>query len=779
LRKRPSAGRIGICLALACLRAGPGLAQEPVQAVDGMAVRAVEIQGLETISESFVRRLLRTRVGQSFSQSQLQEDVRALLRTRKFLNVTATTRVEEGQAVVVFLVQEKPEIVSIELEGNKRFKDDELFREMTITPRTPIDRYEINRSLDNLVRKYREKGHYYVQITLDEELLERERRVLFRIVEGPRVRVRRIVLEGNRSFPELTLRTRIRTQTYFWLLSEGALDPEQVERDALEIQGFYRSEGFLDARVGYRLEFEGVERTDLTLVFVIEEGPRYRVHEIRFEGPQTFDPDTLRAAMQLSPGALAREEVLREDLRRLQDKYGQIGFVEARIDSEYQFLEEPGLVNILIRVVENQRSRFGRITIRGNVRTRDEVIRRELRFYPGEDYDTVRARRAERRLLDTGLFSKATITPLPDVEGFREALVEVEEADAVRFLFGVGLSTDSGLIGSLTVDHRNFDLFDFPRTFGELLRGQAFRGAGQRLRISLEPGTEVSRFRLDFTEPWLLGRPLRLDTSLFLFQRDRGPYDETRLGFIPALSHRFETGLLDGWALEGALRFELIEIDDVDGLAAKAIREVRGSSALTSVKVSIVRDTTDSRLVPTEGYRFSLSWEQAGLLGGDYDFGKPTASIVWYKTLHTDALDRKGVLALRADAGWIVGDAPVFERFYGGGFGSMRGFAFRGISPRAGIKNDRVGGDFIVLTGAEYSFPLYARIVRGVVFLDMGTVEKDFTISGWRASVGMGLRVNLDFLFGPVPLVFDFGFPVLREDGDDDQIFTFSVGASF
>jgi outer membrane protein insertion porin family len=482
--------------------------------------------------------------------------------------------------------------------------------------------------------------------------------------------------------------------------------------------------------------------------------------------------------MELKEGAFIRDEVLKEDIKRIDDLYGEIGYVDARTTNTFDFVDEPGLIILNLDVDERKRSRFGRITIRGNSRTKDEVVRRELRFYPGEDYNTVKAREAEQHLKDTGLFTKATITPLADIEGEREAVVNVEEADTVQFIIGIGVSTDSGVLGNLTIDNRNFDIADWPRTWGEFLRGQAFRGDGQRLRLSFEPGTELTRFRIDFTEPYFLDMPVRLDLSAYLFERDRESYDEQRIGFIPALSKRFESGFLKNWAIEGALRVEGVDIDDVRALASRQIRDVSGNSTLTSVKGTIAHDTTDSRIVPSKGHRFTLGWEQVGALGGDYDFGKPIASFVWYKTMRTDIFDRKSVLALRADAGYIVGDAPVFERFYAGGFGSMRGFRFRGISPRAGIWDDKVGGDFILLAGGEYSVPLYSDNVRGVAFLDMGTVEEDFGVTSWRASVGFGLRINLNF-FGPVPLVFDFGFPIASEDQDDEQVFNFSFGASF
>jgi outer membrane protein assembly complex protein YaeT len=769
---------IGCLVFLVGLVTGDAVGQEE-QPTDGMVIRRVEIVGLEAISEAYVRRLVKTREEQPFGRRQVEDDVRELLRSRKFLAVFASTRVEEGRAVVVFNVQEKPTILSVELEGNKQFTDAELY-ELTPAAGAVLDLYEVNRAREDILQKYRQKGYYYATVTLDEVTLETEGRVVYRITEGPRVKVRRILYEGNRSFGPRRLGTRVESKTYIWIFRAGALDEEQAERDALAVQQLYRDEGFLDARVGYRLDFDPIQRANLDLVFVIEEGPRYRIKDINFEGNTVFSDSRLRGVMRLVPDKFARDEVLREDVKRVQDLYGEIGYVAARIDTRHDFLEEPGLVILRYTIDEGAQSRIGRITIRGNRQTKDEVVRRELRFYPGEYYNTVEARKAEQRLRETALFKTdgVQIVPLEDLDGAREALVTVEETETIQFLIGFGISTDSGVIGSLSVENRNFDLFDWPRSWGEFFRGRAFKGDGQRLLFQFEPGTEVTRFRVSFTEPYLLDRPIRLDTSAYLFQRGREGYDEQRIGFSLALSKRFTGGLLSGWAVEGSMRLEAVSIDNVDPLSARDIREAKGDHTVLAFNGAIVRDTTDSRLMPTEGYRVSFGWEQAAPFVGDYDFGKPVFSAAWYKTLRTDILDRKSVLAVRADAAYIVGDAPVFERYYGGGFGSLRGFSFRGISPRAGIKNQPVGGNFILLTGGEYSFPLYGKTFRGVLFLDMGTVEEGFEISSWRAAAGFGLRVQVDF-FGPVPIVFDFGFPIAKQDDDDTRILNFAFGASF
>jgi outer membrane protein insertion porin family len=762
--------------------AGAGVATAWAQAEqppDGMTIHKVEITGLQAVSEAYVRRLLKTREEQPFARRQVEDDVRELLRSRKFLGAFANTSVEENQAVVVFNVQEKPAIVSVELEGNKRFTNAELY-ELTPTAGAVLDLYEVNRAKDDILQKYKQKGYYYASVTLDDVALQSEGRVVYKITEGPRVKVRQILFEGARAFSPFRMKTRIETKTYIWIFRTGALDEEQAERDALAVQKLYRDEGYLDARVGFRLDFDPIKRSDLNLVFVIEEGVRYAVQDITLSGNSVFSDARLRSVMKLEPGKFARDEVLQEDIKRVRDLYGEIGYVAVRIDTNYTFLEEPGKVELRYAIDESTQSRVSRITIRGNRQTKDEVIRRELRFYPGEYFNTVETKKAQQRLRETGLFKSEgiRIEPLEEIEGARDALVTVEETETTNFIIGFGISTDNGVIGTLSLDNRNFDLFDWPRTWGEFFRGKAFKGDGQRLLLSAEPGTEVTRFRISFTEPYLFDRPIRFDTSIYLFQRGRSGYDEQRIGLTASLSKRFTGGWLNGWALEGTARFEQVDISKVDPLAARDIRDEKGSHGLTSFRPAIVHDTTDSRMFPTEGHRMSFSWEQAGLFGGEYSFSKPAFSGAWYKTVRTDILDRKSVVAVRGDMAYILGDAPMFERYYAGGFGSIRGFSYRGISPRDGVKHNPVGGDFVLLTGGEYSFPLYGKLFRGVTFLDMGTVERNFTISSWRASVGFGLRVQIDF-FGPAPIVFDFGFPIAAGGDDEKQVFNFAFGASF
>jgi outer membrane protein insertion porin family len=323
------------------------------------------------------------------------------------------------------------------------------------------------------------------------------------------------------------------------------------------------------------------------------------------------------------------------------------------------------------------------------------------------------------------------------------------------------------------LDLKNFDLFDTPRSFEELLRFRSFFGAGQHLRLELQPGTDVNRFRIDFTEPYFLDKPVSLTVSGYLYTRGRDAYDERRAGTTISLGKRFVRGPLVGWAGEMAFRVEGVTIDELDLFASREIRDSEGLNLLTSAKLTLVRDRTDNRFIPTAGDRLRFSYEQAGVFGGDYTFGKFTGGYTWHKTVGIDRLNRKSVLSLRGEVGAIVGDAPVFERFYAGGIGSIRGFAFRGVGPRDGLDDNNVGGDYLVLLGANYTYPLIGESIRGVLFLDTGMVD-----SGVRASIGAGVQLTLN-IFGPVPLEFNVGVPVLKETDDDTQAFSFYIGTTF
>jgi outer membrane protein assembly complex protein YaeT len=460
----------------------------------------------------------------------------------------------------------------------------------------------------------------------------------------------------------------------------------------------------------------------------------------------------------------------------IRDTYGEVGYIETVIQPSVDFAEEPGTVELTFKVEEGRPVRIGQVRIEGNRLTQDKVIRRELRFYPEEPVNTKLVEMGRKRLEGLGIFKPESVhittlaTADPDV---RDVLVRVEETETTNLILGAGISSNSGVLGNVSIVNRNFDLSDVPKSSDQFWRGESYRGAGQYLGLILEPGTELQRYRLDFREPRLWDSTVGFSSSTFFFTRDRDTYDEQRVGE----NFGFSKELWETVSAFVNFRVEGIDIKNVRASAPQDLKDVAGTSLLTSIELGLVKDTTDSYLFPTEGYRASGSVEQACAMGGDYTFTKVNVDARKYWTVTRDVLDRKSTLAVRGHAGFIPGeDAPIFERFYAGGTGSIRGFKFRGVGPREG--KTELGGSFMALASAEYQFPIFEKVFSGVLFLDTGTVEKKITVTTWRASVGFGIRFSIPF-FGPVPFSFDFGFPISKGDGDKTEIFSFSIGTAF
>lgn len=764
---------------------GPPAGPAPVaprSPLDGVVISQINVEGLQRIDEAYVRNQIRTQPGQSYSTDQLQRDIAALLRTGRFIDVDAEPRLVNGQVVLTLRLVEKPQVETIEFIGNDKFEDKQLLDELTFAVGDPLDLFDVRQGRRAIERKYQEEGFAFVEVGVDEEVMRDEQRVVYTIVENQQVRTKKIIFDGNVTYDDAELGLKIETKPYFPIFRAGDYDPERAERDAATLQQYYQDRGFLDAEVSYEAEFQDIEREDLHLVFRINEGTRYVISELQFEGNEAFITDELIEQMTILEGDFYIVPRLEQSVKNIQTLYGSNGYIEADVRFTRAFAEEPGNVLVTISVLEREQFRVGWIEVNGNFRTQEKCVRRELDFYPEEIYDITKVREAERDLKRTQLFVDATIEPIapPDnAEGVRDALVTVvENPQTNQFIAGIGLSSDSGALGNLVLENTNFDLYDTPRSWEEFFKGRSFRGAGQTFRIQMEPGTEFTRFRIDFREPYLLDMPIGFGTSAYLFERGRDGYDENRGGGNFSFDKRFEKGWLKDWIGEIAFRAEYVNVTDRDAFAAEDIRDVDGGSFLTSIKLSLLHDTTDSRFNPSEGHRLQMSWEQFGAMGGDYFFAEAMGRYTQHYTVAIDELDRKSVVSGYVQLGQIFGEAPVFERFYAGGIGSFRGFDYRGISPRQGLRNNRVGGDFMVLTGGEYSFPLYADVIRGVGFLDMGTVEEEFGITTWRAAIGGGIRLTLDIL-GTVPMEFDFAVPISSGENDDERIFSFFIGLPF
>ena len=777
-------GLVVLASALSLLGAvGPAPAQETRAAYPNTVIE-VGVEGNKFLSDSAVLANVKTRPGNPYNEEVVRADEQRLLKTRRFDNVVVEKTQTDKGIIVTFKVTERPRVQMLQFEGNKSIKESQLRKLVTFGTGDPADMFQIAAGARAIESHYRSEGYRYVKVTTDRSALTRQRRVIYRIVEGPKAHIRKVHFEGNRSFGGRRLNGVVKSRSRLWPIRAGVLDIETVERDVIDLQNFYRGEGFLDVDVAWKAA-DSPDKRKVDLTFVIDEGPRYRIRKTLFEGATVFAGEELRRSLNLVRGEFYDGETLRRDTKKLHDLYGEIGYIDVQVTVQTRYVapnqpvpdwyrpapgERPAFVDLVYTVVEFQQFRVGRIDVRGNTVTKMKVIRRELRLSPGQFYNTVAVAESRRRLEETGLFSEVTITPYGDDPNVRHAVVQIKEANTAQFLIGAGISSNAGLLGNVSLTERNFDISNWHGRRG----GRLFRGGGQVFSISAEPGTEFMRFVVSWREPYLMGKPYSLGTKAFMFTSDRETWDETRYGAVVSLGKRFK----NRWYGEIAGRVEGVEVASLSSTAPPDVVSDRGTSLLTGIKGTIVRDRTDSRWLPSKGDRVSFSYEQ---VVGDYNFGRANADYRRYCTVHMDSLDRKHILAGRVAGGGIIGDAPVFERFYGGGLGSIRGFQYRGVSPRQGAAKEVVGGEFMVFVGGEYTFPLVGKNLRGVVFLDTGTVEDSFGVSDYRASAGVGIRIHMPF-FGPlrpVPLTLDFGFPLKKASGDDTELVSFSFGWVF
>lgn len=773
-------------MAIALLAAQtPARAQE--QAGENDIIKEVRLVGADSASEETLAALIVTAPGQVFDSDRLEADRRRLLGSGTVLDIVAEVERTADGVVVTFRIHQRDVVRVIRIVGNSKFSERTLSALVPATVGDPLDLFRAREGRQAILDRYRDRGYGSAVVTLDMDRAQAGE-LIYTIQEGLRVRIQEIRFEGNDAFPDARLAKPIRSKTALWIIRDGHFDLDTVEGDAATIQRFYRDEGYLDARVSYRLEFDGT-RENLTVIFVISEATRYRVESIRLEGNTVYSDDELRDNMTLRANDFFRRRFLERDVRNLRTQYHENGYIYADLPTPSPvFSVTEGLVSLTFEIAEGEQFRVGHVRVRGNETTKEKVVRRALKLLPGDVFDLPKAKQAEQELVQTRIFSLATVTPVGRQPGVRDILMNVEEsAQAGDFIFAAGVNSNSGLVGSIVLDLKNFDLGDRPRSFSEFVNLRSFHGAGQRMRIEAQPGTQLGRFRIDFTEPYLNDLPINFGASLYLFTRRRDAYTEGRTGGNVSFGRRLTAAWLDAWSGPGwlkdwygevALRVEEARAEDLDLFAARKIRDDEGSHLITSLKIGLARDRTDNRFLPTEGDSIRISWEQFGVLGGDHFFGKFTGRYAWHKTMKIDAQERKSVLSLRASVGTILGDAPVFERFYGGGIGSLRGFNFRGVSPRQGLRDDAIGGDFMLLTAAEYSFPLHGDAIRGVLFTDMGTVEESFELTTWRAAVGVGVRVLIKQL-GSLPMEFNLALPISSDENDEEQVFSFLLGISF
>jgi outer membrane protein assembly complex protein YaeT len=760
-----------LCLSALFLTVGVTFAAESVIGTEDVIDR-VETTGNVTISSNSILSRIRSRAGEVFDEATAAEDAERIAELEGVEYSYYSTSLVEGEFVLTFVVVERPLVRRLEFNGNKKIKYKTLIKESGLKLGEYLDVSAVANASDKINAYYKKKGFAFASVKLDNELLPSGHAV-FEIEENSRVKIASVKFVGNRSIGKRTLARAIQTEAKWFYVVTQYLNEEKVQEDLVGLLEIYQDKGHLDAKVYLKREYNEV-KDRVKLTFEISEGAVYTIKEMTFAGNSHFDEGKLRSELKLSSGDPYSDNRVSSDRKRLVKMHRETGFINAQVDWSREFVADRE-VKVNYQIAEGGRFRIGQINITGNQRTQDRVARRvldEYDFQPGKWYNADIARGdgegyLEKLVRRQMLAESTTITPLGTSEGSRDAHVSIKEGQTGSVMLGAGVASDSGVIGQLVYEQRNFDIADRPESIKEFLTGQAFKGAGQHFRISLQPGTEVSEYSVSFSDPYFRDKPINMDVVASSYERERESYDEGRTKGYVGFERRFKTG----WRRSVGFRVENVDISDLDSDAPKEVREDKGNNLLVGFKLGFGRDETDDNLNPSTGRNYRVSYEQ---VGGNHTFGILNATYKRYRTLFEDVAERKTVLATQVRGGAIVGNAPVFEKFYGGGQGSIRGFDYRGVSKRA-PNDDPIGSDWILLANAEIIKPLATDNLAMLFFVDTGTIDT----GGVRAAIGTGLQITMPQWFGPVPMRFEFAVPMVKKDEDDTEVFSFSIGRLF
>lgn len=760
-------------------RTAPPAESVPVESLEKMPIAEIDVVGNVSISRAEVLAQVRIRPGEEFDAAAANEDARRIALLEGVEYAYYNTKVTDGQIRLTFVVVERNLIRSISIDGNRKISDSKLLSEAGLKLGDYLDIFRVRNAVSAMEDLYREKGFPFAQITLDESGLD-QGRVVFNITESDRVKIKKIRFDGNQYLKNSQLMSAIKTRVRRFIFWPGYYNRQQVAEDVDRLIQAYQDRGFLDVQVGEQVSMNE-SRSAAIVTFAIEEGPQYITRDVTLTGSDLFEPETLREETKLETGEFFSRQKADFDTDKILAHFLAEGYINALVKYDYRVAEEHQ-VDVTFTIEPGPRFRIGYITITGNENTHDKVIRRlldEEDFVPGNWYNADIARGTgtgylEKEIRERVYTESALIQPTGEEEGIRNALVNIVEGQTGSIIFGAGVASDSGIIGQIIFDQRNFDIFAWPDKASDIFTGKAFRGAGQRLRIAFEPGTEQTRFSAVFTEPFLYDMPVAMSLGGSGFERERESYDERRLKAFVSLEKRYK----NDWNRGASLRIENVAVEQVEFDAPQEIKDVDGNNLLFGIRLYIRKDTTDSRYLPTKGYNFDAGYEQ---VGGDATFGVLSATQRWYKTLYEDFSGLKTVLETKLHGAGIIGDAPPFEKFYAGGIGTLRGFEYRGVSTRglstAGRprREDPIGSDWIFLANSEVSVPLGTETFSALFFIDNGIIDS----GGIRSAVGTGIQILIPQWFGPVPMRFELATPLIKDDADETRVFSFSVGALF
>ncbi len=751
-----------------------GLAQEA-----GQRISAITVQGNKRIEVPAIRTRLTLKEGEGLTAERIREQIRALYQMGYFEDVRVETEPRAGGVAVIFVVAEKPFVTEILFDGNDNLTAEKLTEKLTVRTQSFLDQQQIKDSVERLRQLYEDEGYFSARLMPIIKSLGGERKSLtFFIVEGPKARIKAVAFDGAKSIPLKKLKKPLVTREYFWLMSwfddSGVYKKEELDNDVERIRQIYFDEGYLEIKISKPTVDLSPDRKWFTVRFPIDEGPQFRFSRIGYKGQTIFSEAELRSGSKLKDGDVVRMAEVREDIKRATDVYGSKGYAFSDINPLIQPDPESKTAMVTFDVKEGALIRVRNINISGNDKTRDKVIRRELRVSEAELIDTAAMQLSFKRLNNMNYFETVEIIPKQVDPGTVDLDIKVKEKSTGTFSVGGGFSSldKLGIVADIT-------------------EGNLF-GRGQLIKIRGQLGQRRSSGVITFREPYLFDEALSGQIDIYSRQTFYFSYFEERRGADVVVGKWFSeylsgsaTYLLERLTISNDLTDQLflggggIAVTPITDLPL-LVQQQLGKSTTSAVVLGVARDTRDVYVDPKSGARYGLTLEFAGgPLAGTNDFYKVISDNAWYFPVAWGT-----VLAPRARLGvahsYTAGSLlPVGDRFFVGGIQTMRGFEFGRAGPVSPTDNISIlGATKQLIFNFDYVFPLVSEFkVQGVVFFDYGKGFEDGQPWSLDLRKAAGVEGRWISPFGPLRLA--YGLNLDRRTGERAGVFEFSVGSLF
>ncbi|MBC2604633.1 outer membrane protein assembly factor BamA [Pelagicoccus albus] len=766
----------------------------------------INFTGLSNVNEEVARANMSLREGEVYDPVAVDRDIRSLYRSNLFEYIEARIApAGENTIDVIFDIRPKFRISAIIFEGNDKVSNGKLKTEATIQVNQVLNEPRVKGSAEALQEMYLKKGFSQARVDykIDRSPVTGFATVTFQIREGRKFKIGKVNFVGNETVKDRKLKKKMQTKKWGFfsvLTNSGRFDRDKFEDDLETLKDVYREEGFLDIDIDpANVQFSYPKENRMQIDINVGEGKQYKIGNIEFVGNKTYEDSVLRLMLRSVPGSVYSPEKLDEDVGRIEDFYGQFGFMETRVRMERVPNTETGDIDIQYVVYESEKFQVESVDIEGNTKTKSVVVLRELALTPGSTFDSVRMEASRMRLDNTRYFEDTNVTPQStNVPGRKDVRVTFREGRTGNFSFGAGFSSLEKGVFFIELTQSNFDIFNW--------RG-AFQGDGQKFRLKAQIGSYSNSMVLAFEEPWLFERRLAFGFQIFNQETnyENQYYNSVQQGFEVSLRKR----LIE--IIEGKISYSLTE-QDFEAYESLDSAALLANSIGTSSRLNLllIRDSRDRLINSLRGMRLELDLTRAGdFLGGDFDFYKVESRNAFYLPLSekftqtVEFLVRAGVVQETDDSTLV----PYEERFFLGGPNTLRGFEYRDVSPKEGGSASNLpweaGGKTYGLFGAEYSFGI-TEDFRIAAFYDGGFVNKetgDFSLnrekvydeyggvtyfagqrrSGWNDNYGFGIRMSM---MG-TPLRLDYAIPLstdgLADDGGNDNggQFNFTFGGRF